>query len=60
MTNSYKIVTEKREGKRRLGKPECRWQDNINIKHKEARRGFMDLPHLIHDRAECQAVVNRY
>jgi hypothetical protein len=29
MRNTYKILIEKREGKRPLGRPKSRWEDNI-------------------------------
>jgi hypothetical protein len=32
MTNVYKIVVRKREGKRQLGRPRHRWVDNTGIK----------------------------
>jgi hypothetical protein len=31
MTNVYKILVEKREGKRPLGRPRRRWVDNIKM-----------------------------
>jgi hypothetical protein len=33
--NAYRIMVEKSEGKRQLGKPRCRWVDNININRRE-------------------------
>jgi hypothetical protein len=35
MRNGYKILVEKPEGKRTLGRPGCRWEDNIKIDLKE-------------------------
>jgi hypothetical protein len=29
--NAYRILVEKPEGKRPLGRPSCRWVDNIKI-----------------------------
>jgi hypothetical protein len=29
--NVYRILVGKPEGKRLLGKPRCRWVDNINV-----------------------------
>jgi hypothetical protein len=31
MRNSYRIFVENPEGKRSLGKPKCRWGDNIKM-----------------------------
>jgi hypothetical protein len=31
MRNGYKILVRKPEGKRSLGKPRCRWEDNIRM-----------------------------
>jgi hypothetical protein len=35
--NAYKIVVEKSEGKRPLGRPRCRWEDNIKMDLVEIR-----------------------
>jgi hypothetical protein len=37
MRNTYKIVVEKPEWKRPLGKPRRRWQANVKIHLKEIR-----------------------
>jgi hypothetical protein len=37
MRNAYKILFGKPEGKRRLGRPRCRWKDNIRKNHREMR-----------------------
>jgi hypothetical protein len=29
MRNAYSILVGKSEGKRQLGRPRCRWEDNI-------------------------------
>jgi hypothetical protein len=31
MTNAYKILVEKPEGKRPFGKPRCKWEANIKM-----------------------------
>jgi hypothetical protein len=31
-TNAYRILVGKSEGKKALGKPKCRWADNIGIR----------------------------
>jgi hypothetical protein len=35
MRNSYNILGGKREGMRQLGRPSCRWEDNIRKDHTE-------------------------
>jgi hypothetical protein len=35
MKNTYKIMVRKPEGKRPLGKPRCRWEDNIRMDLRE-------------------------
>jgi hypothetical protein len=37
--NAYKIFVGKTEGKRPLGRPSCRWEDNIRIDVREIRGG---------------------
>ena len=34
--NAYRVLVEKPEGKRPLGRPRCRWEDNIKMNLKEA------------------------
>jgi hypothetical protein len=33
--NAYRILVENQEGKRPLGKPRCRWVDNIKMDLRE-------------------------
>jgi hypothetical protein len=33
--NSYKILVRSPEGKRPLGRPKCRWEDNIRMDLRE-------------------------
>ena len=33
--NMYRILVEKPEGKRSLGRPHCRWKDNVEMDLKE-------------------------
>jgi hypothetical protein len=49
-TNSYKVLVGKSEGKRSLGRPGRKWEDNIKMDHKEIVRGGMDWIHLAQDR----------
>jgi hypothetical protein len=38
MTNAYKILVRKPEGKRPFGRPKCRWKSNIKTGLKEEGR----------------------
>jgi hypothetical protein len=40
--NAYRILVEKPEGKRPLGRPRRRWVDNIKMDHREIGWGDMD------------------
>jgi hypothetical protein len=35
MRNVYKILVRMSEGKTPLGRPECRWEDNIKMDHRK-------------------------
>jgi hypothetical protein len=48
--NSYRITVEKQEGKRPLGRPGCRWVDNIKMDLREIGRDGMDCIDLAQDR----------
>jgi hypothetical protein len=41
-SNAYRILVEKPEGKRPLGRPGRRWEDNIKIDHGEIGKVAMD------------------
>jgi hypothetical protein len=40
--NPYRILVGKLERKRPLGKPKCRWEDNIRMDLREIEWGGMD------------------
>jgi hypothetical protein len=40
--NSCRILIGKSEGKIPLGRPRCRWMDNIKMDLRETQRGGMD------------------
>jgi hypothetical protein len=42
-TNAYRILVGKSEGKRPLGRPRCRWVDNIKMNIKRDRMGWYGL-----------------
>ena len=48
----------KPEGKRPLGKPRRRWEDNIKMDLQEVRSGGMDWIDLHQDRERWRALVN--
>jgi len=48
----------KPEGKRPLGRPRRRWEDNIKIHLQEVGCGGMDWIELVQDRDRLWAVVN--
>jgi hypothetical protein len=48
--NEYRLVVGKAEGKRPLGRPRCRWVDNIKMDLLEIGRGSVDWIDLAQDR----------
>jgi hypothetical protein len=58
MTNAYKILVVKPEGKRPLGRPTRRGEDNIKIDLREIELEGVDWIHLAQDRDRCPALVN--
>jgi hypothetical protein len=53
----YRGLLGKPEGKRSLGRPRHRWEDNIKIALQEARCGGMNWIELAQDRDRWQALV---
>ena len=49
---------ERPEGKEQLGRPEPRWEENINIALKEVGWGGMDQTDLVQARAKQREFVN--
>jgi hypothetical protein len=56
--NAYRILVGKPEGKRPLGRPRCRWVDNIKIHLRETGWDDMDWIDLAQDRDQLRALVN--
>jgi hypothetical protein len=56
--NAYTILVGKREGKRPLGRPRRRWEDNIKIDIRKLGWGGMDWIDLAQDRDQSRALVN--
>jgi len=54
----YKVLVEKPEGKRTLGKPRCRWKDNIKTDIQEVELGGMDWVALAQDRDRWWSLAN--
>ena len=58
MRGVYRVLVGKPEGKRSLGRPRCRWEDNINIDLLEVECKGMDWIELAQDRDRWRAFVN--
>jgi hypothetical protein len=56
--NAYRILVGKPEGKRPLGRPRRRWEDNIRMDVREIGWGGMDWIDLAQDRDQWRALVN--
>jgi hypothetical protein len=56
--NAYRVLVGKPERKRLLGRPRCRWEDNIKIDLRQIGWGGMDWINLAEDRDQWQALVN--
>jgi hypothetical protein len=53
----YRVLVRKPEGKRPLGRPRCRWEDNIKIDLQEVIFCGMDWIDLAQDRDKWWALV---
>jgi len=54
----YRVLVAKPEGKRTLGRPRRRWEDNIKMNLQEVGCGGMDWIELAEDRDRWRALVN--
>ena len=54
----YRILVGKPEGKRPLGRPRRRWEDNIKMDLQKLGCGDMDWIELAQDRDRWRALVN--
>jgi hypothetical protein len=57
--NEFWILVGRPEGKRPLGIPICRWEDNIKINHRYIGLGGMDWIDLAQNRDQWRALVNK-
>jgi hypothetical protein len=55
---AYRALVGKPEGRRPLGRPRRRWEDNIKIDLREVGWGDMDWINLAQDRDRWRALVN--
>jgi hypothetical protein len=53
-----RVLVVKPEGKRPMGRPRRRWEDNIKMDHQEVGGGGMDWIKLAQDRNRWPALVN--
>jgi hypothetical protein len=56
--SAYRALVGKPEGRRPLGRPRCRWEDNIKMGLREVGWGCMDWINLAQDRDRWRALVN--
>jgi hypothetical protein len=57
--NAYSLLVGELEGKRPLGRPGCRWVDNIRMNLGEIAWGGVDYIGLAQDRNRWRALVIR-
>jgi hypothetical protein len=53
----YRVLVEKPEGKRPLGRPRSRWVDNIRMNLQEVGCGYMDCIGQTQDRDSWRTLV---
>jgi hypothetical protein len=56
--NVCKILVDRPERTTRLGRPKCRWENNIKMDLREIRWGGMDWIHLAQDKDRWRAFMN--
>jgi hypothetical protein len=56
--SAYNILVGRPEGRRPLGRPRRRWEDNIKMDLREIGFGDVDWIHLAQDRDRWRALVN--
>jgi hypothetical protein len=58
MKNSYRILLRKPKGKRLLGRPRYRWEDNIRMNLREIGWEGVDWKYLTQNKDQWQALMN--
>jgi hypothetical protein len=58
MKNVYNILVGKPDGRRPLGRPRRRWEDNIKLYLKEVGCDDVDWIHLAQDKVQWRFLVN--
>jgi hypothetical protein len=58
MKNAYNTLVGKSEGKRPLGRPRFRWENNIRMDLRKIGCEGVEWMHLAQDRDQWQALVN--
>jgi hypothetical protein len=56
--STYRVLVQKPEGKRQLGRPRHRWEDNIKIDLREIGWRDMDWIYLARDWDRWRALLN--
>jgi len=56
--NANKLLVEKSEGKKPLGRPRHRWKDNIRLDLRQVGRDDVDLTNLAQERDQLRVVLN--
>ena len=54
----YRVLVGKPKGKKPLGKPSRRWEDNIKMELQEVECGYMDWIGLAQDRESWRTLVS--
>jgi hypothetical protein len=54
----YRVLVGKAEGKRPLGRPRCRWGDNIRMDLQEGECGYVGWSGLAQDRDRWRTLVS--
>ena len=54
----YRLLVGKPEGRKPLGRPRRRWEDNIRMDLREVGCGFVDWMELAQDRDRWRALVS--
>jgi hypothetical protein len=58
LRDAYNILIGRPEGRRPLGRPRRRWEDNIKMDLREIGFGYEDWIHFAQDRDRWRALVN--